>query len=187
MNSYILGANGRIGNTKVYVHTRCDPDRGLFFDSMWAKESKGKLIPLPDPLTGAVVKGFKDLFPSEPFCPEYFAKAELAEEAAANSIPDVTCGQGRYFGGFVNGEPVCGNTPEDLPGPPVFQISAPTSSTVTKSCLGVPGLAETCIVKVTDPSPGKTNFFGEFITLTPQCNIKKITADNAVSYVEQCL
>lgn len=185
----VANTEGRVGDTNVYLRTRCVLEKGLFFDYMWAQKENGKLRQLPDPLSGMVPEGYRDLFPSEPFCQEYFGDTEEAgEEASANSIPDVTCAPGRHFGGFVNGEPVCGNTAEDLLGPPVYKIGEATPArTIKSACLGVPGLGETCIVTATDPSPGKMSFFGEFITMTPKCNIKKITTDTVVSYVEQCL
>lgn len=173
---------GRVSQTEFYVKLRCEENVGVFFEYRRAKASGSGLVPLEDPLTGKTVAGYQDLFPSEPFCNEYFGNSPTADPGATATIPNVICATGRVFMGFSDNKPVCRTLEQDLKDPPAY-TAVPTVPTTTRTCIAL-GPMSHCW---TNTGGNSVSFLEAIATwkIQPTCIFTKST-DNGLTYTEVC-
>lgn len=201
-NQTIVDDLGRVGSTNVYIRKRCESGVGLFFEYQLATAENGSLVALADPLNGQK-SGYRELFPAEAFCTEYFYSQTSptgAPPAAdpTKSFPDISCAAGRALVGLENGLPVCANSDEDLRDPPTCTLPASGASggsvginiqnvgggpvgsgSVSTTGGGVSTSGGAAITGVPVCTAGK-------VRPQPSCSFKKALVNGVDQYVESC-
>lgn len=174
----LVDSKGKLGKLDFYLKANCSTS-GITFEYMRAREDKGKVEPLPDPLTGEK-KGYSSLFKNKFFCTGFFPGATPEAPTNANwGLPTVACAEGRAWAGTKDGVPLCASTTEGL-----RAASTCTPGTLPLRKTWVECFGSLCITLHDSTVPGTPGTCGPGIVApAPKCSM---TTPKTGIYTEVC-